>query len=237
VITMGCNEVPKPLGGNYWCDDEDPQRDIERGVEPNKLETTRVIHDFVHALSKLDGVDFVPSDVLKNSGLSEVLKNAFVSDITEYGRITHAEMSALTDAARLGRSTLGATIYVTTFPCHNCAKHLIAAGIRRIVYIEPYLKSKAFELSGDALSVDKTVQDRVLVEHFVGISPRRYGDIFDKPGKRRDDSNRVKHWHYDDPTPLVDNKAGTHTLLEAQTLVDFDKLMDLASTNLLGDEI
>ncbi len=35
IITLGCNEVPKPLGGNYWCDDEDPQRDIERGVDPH----------------------------------------------------------------------------------------------------------------------------------------------------------------------------------------------------------
>ena len=170
IITLGCNEVPKPLGGNYWEDDTDPQRDIERGVEPNKLETTRLIHDFVHALSNLDQISFDPVEILKSPGLAHVLKDAFVSDITEYGRITHAEMSALADAARLGRSTLGSTIYVTTFPCHNCAKHLIAAGVKRIVYIEPYPKSKAFELSGDALSTRKQDRSKVVVEHFVGIS-------------------------------------------------------------------
>lgn len=32
IITLGCNEVPRPLGGNYWADDADPQRDMERGV-------------------------------------------------------------------------------------------------------------------------------------------------------------------------------------------------------------
>lgn len=225
VITMGCNEVPKPLGGNYWCDDESPQRDIERGVEPNKLETTRLIHNFVHALSNLEMLKFDPVEVLRDSKLSHVLKDAFVSDITEFGRITHAEMSALTDAARLGRSTLGATIYVTTFPCHNCAKHLIAAGISRIVYIEPYTKSKAFELSGDALSVGRGAKNKVTVEHFVGISPKRYRDIFEKSKKRRDDSNRVKRWQFDSPAPMVDNKTGTHTLLESQALVGFDGLM------------
>lgn len=156
-----------------------------------------------------------------------MLKDAFVSDITEFGRITHAEMSALADAARLGRSTSGATIYVTTFPCHNCAKHLIAAGITRIVYIEPYTKSKAFELNGDALSVNKGDKSKVSVEHFVGISPRRYRDIFEKSKKRRDENNRVKRWHFDVPTPMVDNKTGTHTALESQTLIGFDAMMKL----------
>lgn len=229
VITLGCNEVPRPLGGNYWCDDNEPQRDIERGVEPNKLETTRLIHDFVHALSKLNVLKQRPDEVLKHEELSHVLKDAFVSDITEFGRITHAEMSALADAARLGRATSGATIYVTTFPCHNCAKHLIAAGIKRIVYIEPYTKSKALELSGDALTVSKSDVSKVVIEHFVGISPRRYSDIFSKTRKRRDDENKIKRWQFDDPTPMVDDKTGTHTLIEAQVLVGFDKLMNSVS--------
>ena len=34
-------------------------------------------------------------------------------------------------------------MYVTTFPCHNCAKHIIAAGLERVVYLEPYPKSRA----------------------------------------------------------------------------------------------
>ncbi|WP_160144630.1 deaminase [Pseudogemmobacter humi] len=221
VITLGCNEVPKSQGGNYWCDDDYPQRDIERGVEPNKLETTRLIYDFVHALSKLDKMNFDPVEVLRDPALDHVLKDAFISDITEFGRITHAEMSALADAARLGRSTLGSTIYVTTFPCHNCAKHLIAAGVTRIVYIEPYAKSKAFELSGDALTVSRGDSDKVLVEHFIGIAPRRYREIFEKGKKRRDELNRVKKWQFDDPTPMIDNKTGTHTFLEFHALSGF----------------
>jgi deoxycytidylate deaminase len=232
VITLGCNEVPKPLGGNYWCDDENPQRDIERGVEPNKLETTRLIHNFVHALSKLDTLQFDPVDVLKSPELSDVLKDAFVSDITEFGRITHAEMSALADAARLGRSTAGSTIYVTTFPCHNCAKHLIAAGVKRIVYIEPYTKSKAFELSGDALTLSKGDSTKVLVEHFVGISPRRYRDIFEKPKKRRDGRNQVKRWQFDVPTPMVPDKTETHIAIEQQILVGFNEILEKISEGL-----
>lgn len=225
VISIGCNEVPSPLGGNYWCDDKDPQRDIERGVEANKLETTRLIHNFVHAISKLKGQKIEPSKILAHPEIETVLKEAFVSDITEFGRMTHAEMSALADAARIGRATKASTIYVTTFPCHNCAKHLVAAGVQRIVYIEPYAKSKAFELSGDALTSDSSVTGKVRVEHFIGISPKRYREIFEKPHKRRDDGNRIKRWHYDRPTPMVEDKSWVHTVMELQALVGMNGLL------------
>ncbi|MBQ8451700.1 MAG: cytidine/deoxycytidylate deaminase family protein [Clostridia bacterium] len=47
---------------------------------------------------------------------------------------THAEQNALVQAAKLGISTNGATIYVTHQPCTICTKLLINAGIKRIVY-------------------------------------------------------------------------------------------------------
>ena len=77
------------------------------------------------------------------TGKGGALKDAAVMDLTEYGRVVHAEMHALCDAARLGKAIKGATLYCTTFPCHNCTKHILAAGIRRVVYIEPYPKSLA----------------------------------------------------------------------------------------------
>ncbi len=63
--------------------------------------------------------------------------DAQIMDIIEFGRMIHAEMSALTDAARLGRSTKDATLYCTTYPCHLCAKHIVAAGIMRVVFLLP----------------------------------------------------------------------------------------------------
>lgn len=50
----------------------------------------------------------------------------------------HAEMNALIWAARKGISIEDATIYVTLEPCSECSKNLIAAGIKRIVYLTPY---------------------------------------------------------------------------------------------------
>lgn len=45
----------------------------------------------------------------------------------------HAEMNAILHCARLGRSTLGATMVLTTLPCHNCAKMIVQAGIVEVV--------------------------------------------------------------------------------------------------------
>ena len=50
----------------------------------------------------------------------------------------HAEQNAVSDAARRGVPLEGATIYITHFPCVNCAKILAAAGIRTIKYRNDY---------------------------------------------------------------------------------------------------
>lgn len=62
-------------------------------------------------------------------------------------RTIHAEMNALLQCAKQGVSTDGATIYVTHFPCLNCTKSIIQAGIKQIYYAEDYHNHKyALEL-------------------------------------------------------------------------------------------
>ena len=51
----------------------------------------------------------------------------------------HAEQNAIADAARRGSSVDGCTVYVTHYPCINCAKIMAAAGIAEIIYHEDYL--------------------------------------------------------------------------------------------------
>jgi len=52
--------------------------------------------------------------------------------------VIHAEMNALAYMARTNESAEGATIYVTMSPCLNCAKHLLAAGIKKVIYLQKY---------------------------------------------------------------------------------------------------
>ena len=66
----------------------------------------------------------------------------------ELCRGVHAEQNAVAQAAYFGVSVNGATIYTTTYPCSMCAKILINAGIKEIVYDEGYVD----DLSKDLLN-------------------------------------------------------------------------------------
>ena len=52
--------------------------------------------------------------------------------------VLHAEANAITKIERYGNNSDGATLYVTTSPCIECAKLIIQAGIRRVIYGEKY---------------------------------------------------------------------------------------------------
>ncbi len=65
-------------------------------------------------------------------------------------RTNHAEMNALTQAARKGHCVDGATAYVTNMPCTTCAKALIAAGIKRVVVATDYHSTLALDFFAKA---------------------------------------------------------------------------------------
>jgi dCMP deaminase len=52
--------------------------------------------------------------------------------------VLHAEANAITKVAKSGNSSDGATLYVTSSPCLECAKLIIQAGIKRVVFTESY---------------------------------------------------------------------------------------------------
>ena len=60
--------------------------------------------------------------------------------------VLHAEANAITKVAKSGNSSEGATLYVTASPCVECAKLIIQAGIRRVVYKESYRLNDGIEL-------------------------------------------------------------------------------------------
>ncbi len=130
VIAIGCNDVPSPRGGLYWPGPED-ERDHIRKYDSNDLQVRRIIDD---VLARLGGNISKP-----RREILDLLKGSLLHDVSEFGRAVHAEMDALLSCARNGVSPVGAELFATTFPCHNCTRHIITAGIRRVVYIEPLL--------------------------------------------------------------------------------------------------
>lgn len=133
--------------------------------------------------------------------LRKLLRKSRVGDLTEFGRPVHAEMEALLACARSGVSPRGGTLYSTTFPCHSCAKHIVASGIERVVYVEPYPKSQALTLHPDSIALDDPeAKERVKFVPFEGVGARRYIDLFSMrlstglPIKRKQPDGTTAPW-------------------------------------------
>lgn len=166
ILTMGANEVPKAGGGTYFEGDKPDHRDFAHGGDFNEQEKRSIVREIVKKLDDKDCLT-IPAFRGKNevsledkvqyvlkSPAGPNLQSARVMDILEFGRQIHAEMNALCDAARTGRSVQDATLYCTTFPCHMCAKLILGSGIGRVVYIEPYPKSYAEEMYSHSIALE-----------------------------------------------------------------------------------
>ncbi|MGE0196758.1 MAG: deaminase, partial [Methylocystis sp.] len=231
VISLGSNEVPKPGGGTYWPSDVD-SRDFRRGYDPNELNKREVFADLIKRLLEdrflstelLDlNTPHLVVEKLLDSSEGTKYKESRVMDIIEYGRIIHAEMSAICDAARNGRSIKDGVLYSTTFPCHLCAKHIVASGIAEVVYLEPYPKSYALNLHSDSISLTDEM-DKVRFRPFMGIAPTRYRDLFEK-GKRKTREGRAMKWQSDKRRPSISYMFSPSSLAEPYVLVELSKLI------------
>lgn len=248
IITQGCNEVPKAFGGTYWDLEVPDYRDVRIGLDPNDVLKRGVLRNLLEKLSD----EGLLSDKAKSLGSptemvqvliskrktaeSDDCKGALIGaeilDLTEYGRVVHAEMCAICDAARLGRSIQGATLFCTTFPCHNCTKHILASGIRKVIYMEPYPKSRAKALHENEIEIEAESSDRVIFLPFLGISPARYRDIFQK-GKRKDSSGFAKTWLDDEPRPMLNIFSPNYIELEKDAIISIfcGEMQDIFGTD------
>jgi len=183
ILGIGCNEVPRFGGGQYLPGDSDRARDVDLGMKDFSDEQKEImVTELILALKKnnwITGKEKTMEKALK------VLEGTRLLNVIEFTRAAHAEMEAILAAGRKGIAVVGQNLFSTTFPCHDCAKIIIASGIDRVVYIEPYPKSLASKLHEDAIIVEKqreidqhSPRKKVLFEPFVGIGPRRYLDLF-----------------------------------------------------------
>jgi deoxycytidylate deaminase len=181
VLGLGANEVPAAGGGQYWASD-DADRDLERGYDANERMKLECLQEVLEALVP-NWKAISPEERGKTlERASTSLKNTRLMNLTEFGRAVHAEMEAILSAGRVGTSVRRAVLYSTTFPCHNCAKHIVGSGIEHVFYIEPYAKSLADRLHGDAiafqLAEEGESQGKVQFSSFRGVSPRRFERMF-----------------------------------------------------------
>ncbi|WP_157792851.1 anti-phage dCTP deaminase [Bordetella genomosp. 8] len=239
VITVGCNDVPKSGGDQYWEGDPDDDRDFRREIDSSAEQRTQMFEELFERLSShgyLNTNKLSNSDVhhtvasLIDGDKKRVLKGIGLMNLLEFGRSVHAEMAALMSAARLGRSVKGATLYCTTFPCHMCARHIVASGIKRVVYVEPYPKSRARQLHADAIAVDPIAPSskHVNFEPFEGIAPRQYQSIFSADDMRKQNDGRIRPWRMADGKVRFQRYLNTYLELEVALLADVVPLLQQA---------
>jgi deoxycytidylate deaminase len=211
VVAEGANDAPRAFGGQYWPG-EDDQRDLARGFDSND----RVREQMITALSRELGKRFETTAIGSESArpdelLREALKESGFLGLTEFGRAVHAEMAALMSCVRRGVHARGCVLFCTTFPCHNCAKHIVAAGITKVYFIEPYPKSRAIELHSDSLTLVNE-QGKVVFSPFVGIGPKRYVELFmlwDAFGNampRKSDTGELVEWQRAGRSPSLPDR-------------------------------
>jgi len=215
VVATGTNEVPKAGGGVYGESfDRNPYdarcaffSESDERYCRNTREQNKIIDELLDSVqSMLKDIDAVRDlSAERKAALALELRNTRVGGLLEFSRAVHAEMDALLSAARKGVSLVGTRLFVTTFPCHYCARHIIAAGVDEVQYIEPYPKSQALNLHKDAIAVErsgweppsqiqteqspqKKNEARVLFRPFSGVAPQLYKSAFmkDRELKKKD---------------------------------------------------
>lgn len=228
VITVGCNDVPKFGGGVPWEGEEEDFRDFQIGRDPNVNTRDELLQEMFESLDKAGwlskelGKSALELTALAVQTDKSPLKGTRVASLLEFGRVVHAEMNALMSACRKGLSVKGATLFCTTFPCHMCARHIIAAGVERVVFIEPYPKSLAEDLYSQMASIDAKKQEagKVSFESFMGVSPNRYIKMFER-GKRKYDDGYAHSWGDIERYPRVDLFRAAYFDSEAVTVDRF----------------
>jgi cytidine deaminase len=232
VIASGMNEVPRGGGGVYWDQDSPDHRDqalllggVDRAAEIKLSALTELIERIRQTSWLHEAVATRDARELARDLLPKLRRTQFL-DIGEFSRPVHAEMSTLIDAARRGVAVAGHTMFVTTFPCHNCAKHVIAAGLRKVVYLEPYPKSRARNLHGEEMEWEskdgREEEGKVVFFAFTGVAPRQFRQLFSMTERGAKKGRSLNKWLADRrslaPTYIAGGAWLSYTLEERREL-------------------
>lgn len=217
VLAVGWNDVPKAFGDLYVTDlGSDAQGDHDKrcwnhgGKCYNDEEKNLLARHVVEALGELVAPD------QRSRAIEAVVANKKLRGLVEFSRSIHAEMHALLTALRQkGDRVRDGRIYITTYPCHGCARHIIAAGIREVYYIEPYKKSLATKLHHDALSESEQDTTKVRLIPYDGVAPSRYLSLFRMRPDSRKKNGKVIRVRADLATPKLEKSLEALPALEA----------------------
>jgi deoxycytidylate deaminase len=208
IISRGWNDVPK-FGGNLYKEGDFADARCKHAGYCRNDKTKDLVTDDILGLISSD--DFLriklfggnKPDREVNEKIKEIIrKSSRIKDLIEFSRSVHAEMHAIIVGSQLaGNKMIGGKLFCTTYPCHNCARHIIVAGIREIYYIEPYSKSLCLSLHEDAITEDEDAEDKVKLLLYDGVAPRRYMEFFLMKNPRKDSTGKMIQEFQDKSNP------------------------------------
>jgi len=224
LLATGYNDTPRYEGGHCLSHDNKDNRCLKFTDGACKNEVIKkniitnieeILKDKIHGTGiKKQKADEMIIDISEAISSEERLKS-----LLEFSKAVHAEMDVITSVARTGNGSLkNATLYCTTFPCHICARHIIASGITKVIYIEPYEKSLAIELHGEEIEnepIDENENNKVLFLPFEGVAPRQYLNLF-RVGKRKDDEGKLKKVNFRSAHPVISQILASHIHFETK---------------------
>jgi deoxycytidylate deaminase len=198
ILATGWNDVPKPFGGLYQAEALGSSQESDHrcwnkdgGKCFNDEEKTAIANAVIGR--------FVSAGVLdeskKESAFNLMRHDSQLKSLIEFSRAVHAEMHALLSAGSTsGHRVKGGRLFVTTYPCHSCARHLVAAGIAEVFFLEPYRKSLATKLHADAITELETDQSKVRIVPFDGVAPSRFLKLFSatESGRKEPKTGKMK---------------------------------------------
>ncbi|REE86348.1 anti-phage dCTP deaminase [Cupriavidus plantarum] len=191
ILSVGWNDVPRPFGGLYEAEDAADSADgdhrcwnIDGGHCFNDEEKDLIASAVVERMIEGGIIETGKRD----SAFKVIRRDSQLRSLIEFSRAVHAEMHALLNAgATHGAKVRGGKLFVTTYPCHSCARHIVAAGITEVYFLEPYRKSLATKLHADAITEREGDQSKVRILPFDGVAPSRFLRFFSThDGGRKD---------------------------------------------------
>jgi deoxycytidylate deaminase len=188
IIAVGWNDVPK-FGGNLYQEGNTPDNrcmHMHGGKCYNDEEKNNIASTIVETLKDKG----LLKDGINIETTVDVVRDSKISRLVEFSRSIHAEMHAIIIGCQTsGSKIIGGKLYCTTYPCHNCARHIIVAGIKEVYYIEPYRKSLTIALHFDSITEsEEDSNKKVKISIFDGVGPNRYLELF----KMEKDSRKIK---------------------------------------------
>jgi deoxycytidylate deaminase len=194
ILATGWNEVPSANGGVYQDGQSNDYRCFKY-KECTNSKKKESINDKI--ISSLINEEIIKEEQKKK--VYEILKdkNNGLKNLIEFARSIHAEMHAIIiGSQKTGDKMIGGKLFCTTYPCHNCARHIVLAGIKEVYYIEPYRKSLCLELHSDAITEKESDKDdKVKILMYEGVAPKMFMKFYqsikdDRKEKVKNDEDR-----------------------------------------------